>query len=517
MSLMARHIGQILFMSVLCVLIFSISTSTASAKRSKGNPKYASIVMDADTGMILSQRYADKSLHPASLTKVMTLLLTFEALDRGLVKKSDRVRISNHAAKMVPSKLGLPAGSSIKVEDAIYILVTKSANDIAVALGEHIGGSESKFARLMTARARTIGMSKTNFRNASGLHHKYQVSSARDMAKMARYILQRYPHYYRYFSTKNFTYKGKKYRNHNRLMETYKGMDGFKTGYVNASGFNLVASAYRDGRRLIGVVFGGRSSKTRNSHMAEIMDVGFKKAGKVRIAHAKKPPTPRSKPLLNGGSDLAAIQQLVPKDMNGFTSLATLNSKTKIIAQKSIKPNYTKLTKALQSGAFGEMIGEGDFDPSISKRLETGLIAIAVHKGDYRPNPAPASAVEKSLRNMGHKVVSKMGEPRKQNQITSKSALPHLMHPKDIVGKWAVQIGAYNNRVATDEALNTAKKNLPPSLSKASPITVPLRTAGGMLFRARLGNLSQSEAKLACRYLKNCMTVAPISAQIKTR
>jgi D-alanyl-D-alanine carboxypeptidase len=510
-------------MTLLCILVFAIGASNADARRynkkSQGNLKYASIVMDADTGMILSQRYADKKLHPASLTKMMTLLLTFEALDRGLIRKADRVRISNHAAKMVPSKLGIPAGSSIKVEDAIYILVTKSANDIAVALAEHIGGSESKFARLMTARARTIGMNKTKFRNASGLHHKYQVSSARDMAKMARYILQRYPHYYRYFSTKSFTYKGKTYRNHNRLMESYKGMDGFKTGYVNASGFNLVASAYRNNRRLIGVVFGGRSSRTRNAHMAEIMDAGFKKAGRVRFASTEKPPRPRIKPLINNGNQMDGVKALPHQNMNGFTSLAALNSKTKIIAQKStnksIQPNYTALTKTLQTGAFGKMIGVGDFDPSISKRLETGLIAIAVHKGDYRPNPAPASAVEKSLRSMGHKIVSRIGEPKTKNSTNNMA--PTLPHPKDIVGKWSVQIGAFNSRVTTDEAINKAKKKLPPSLRKASPMAVPLRTASGLIFRARLGNLSQSEARLACRYLDDCMTVAPLSKKITTR
>ncbi|HOO82389.1 MAG TPA: D-alanyl-D-alanine carboxypeptidase family protein, partial [Alphaproteobacteria bacterium] len=166
----------------------------------KGNPKYASIVMDADTGLILHQRYANKSLHPASLTKVMTLLLTFEALEQGRISLNDRVRISNHAANMVPSKLGLSPGSSIRVKDAIYALVTKSANDVAVALAEHLAGSERNFAQRMTLKAHDIGMTRTTFVNASGLHDERQVSTARDMAKMARYVIQVYPEYYRYFS-----------------------------------------------------------------------------------------------------------------------------------------------------------------------------------------------------------------------------------------------------------------------------------------------------------------------------
>jgi D-alanyl-D-alanine carboxypeptidase len=356
-------------------------------------------------------------------------------------------------------------------------------------------------------------MTKTRFRNASGLHDKYQVSTARDMGKLARYILQRYPHYYRYFSTKSFTYRGKTYRNHNRLMSSYKGMDGFKTGYINASGFNLVASAYRDGRRLIGVVFGGRSSKTRNAHMAEIMDNGFKKATKIRVALAKTPPKPPQKPGLVEPSQLASASQ----PQANYTSLAALNERN-----SNVQPNYTELTKALQEGAFGELAGQGDFDPSVSKRLETGLIAVSVHKGDYRPNPEPATQVEQSLRNMGHKVVSKIGTNTNASSISEgqshmKKAPSELIHPKDVVGKWSVQIGAFNSRVATDNVLRDAKKKLPPSLEKATPMTVPLRTAGGMIFRARLGSLSQAEATLACKYLKDCITVAPISTKVSAQ
>lgn len=500
---------RVTFTLLILLVALMVVPHNAQAKKSNSNNKYASLVMDADTGMILSQRYADKKLHPASLTKMMTLLLTFEALDRGVIKKSDRIRISNRAASMVPSKLGLPAGSSIKVEDAIYALVTKSANDVAVALAEHIGGSEYKFARLMTARARTIGMNQTVFKNASGLHDPAQVSSARDMAKMARYILKRHPHYYRYFSTKSFTYRGKTYGNHNRLLGNYKGMDGFKTGYVNASGFNLVASAYRDGRRLIGVVFGGRSSKTRNDHMAEIMDEGFKKAGKIRIALAAVPPKPKSKPLLNNNAQLASFTPEQPRS----NTLAALNN-------KDVQPNYTELTQALQEGAFGELAGQGDFDPSVTKRLETGLIAVAVHKGEYTPNPEPATEVEKSLRNMGHAVVSKMGS--KTNIKTEVANTSHMapskpLHPKEVVGKWSVQIGAFNSRVATDEALNKAKTKLPTDLAKANPMTVPLRTASGMIFRARLGGLSEEEAKQACNYLADCMTIAPLSTRISAQ
>ncbi|MCI5061089.1 MAG: D-alanyl-D-alanine carboxypeptidase [Alphaproteobacteria bacterium] len=508
-----------LFNIIMALIIFTALCfapfSTAQAKKSKGNPKYASIVMDADSGMILSQRYADKVLHPASLTKMMTLLLAFEALDRGAIQLNDRVRISSRAASMVPSKIGLPAGSSIKVKDAILALVTKSANDIAVALAEHLGGSEYKFANMMTARARTIGMSKTRFKNASGLHNKYQVSTARDMAKMARYILQRYPHYYKYFSTKSFTYRGKTYRNHNRLMSSYKGMDGFKTGYINASGFNLVASARRDGRRLIGVVFGGRTTKTRNAHMASILDAGFKKVKNVRIASVITPPKPEAKPVYG----LASMERKPAlTDSKAFTSLAALNTPTKIKTAKKVSPDYTALTKALQEGAFGELIGEGDFDPAVSKRFETGLIAIAVHKGEYRPNPAPATEVQKSLEKVKHAMVSKIGT-NAVTPTTKKTSTPAaLPHPKDVVGKWSVQIGAYTSRTKTDEALRQAARKLPKNHT-ISPVSVPLRTAQGMVFRARFVGFSEKEAKKACYALRSydCMIVAPLATKISQR
>ncbi|HRQ61086.1 MAG TPA: D-alanyl-D-alanine carboxypeptidase family protein, partial [Alphaproteobacteria bacterium] len=240
-------------------------------------PFYASIVVDSDTGVILHQANPDKKLHPASLTKVMTLLMLFEAIERGETSLNDSIKISKKAAAAVPSKLGLAPGSTIRVKDAILALVTKSANDIALAVAEHVGETEDRFAIAMTGRARELGMNNTTFRNASGLHDPGQISSARDMAIMARYVINRYPDYYRYFSTKNFSYKGQNYHNHNHLMKSYKGMDGMKTGFINASGFNLIGSAVRGNTRLIGVVFGGKSANSRNAHMKELLDAGFKK------------------------------------------------------------------------------------------------------------------------------------------------------------------------------------------------------------------------------------------------
>ena len=276
----------------LCALIFSICFQAMPAR---ANPLYASFVMDADTGVVLHDRYANKKLHPASLTKVMTLLMVFESLKKGKVRMGDDIYISHHAASMVPSKLGLAPGSRIKVRDAIQALATKSANDIAVAVAEHIGGSERNFARMMTLRARQLGMDRTLFMNASGLHHRKQVSTARDMALMARYVINTYPDYYTFYSRTSFEYGGKTYRNHNRLMNSYRGMDGMKTGYISASGFNLIASAVRNNRRIIGVVFGGKTSRSRNAHMARLLDDGFRRLPRVRTASVEIP-APDKKP-----------------------------------------------------------------------------------------------------------------------------------------------------------------------------------------------------------------------------
>lgn len=299
---------------VILMMFMTVLPSTAEAKkRPAGNPLYASIVVDSDTGVILHQANPDKKLHPASLTKVMTLLLLFDAMDAGKIRSNDFIKISRHAASASPSKLDLPAGSSIRVKDAILALVTKSANDIAIAVAEHVGGSEANFAKMMTARAHTLGMNNTIFRNASGLHNPGQVSTARDMAIMARYVINRYPDYYRFFSTKNFTYQGRTYANHNHLMKSYKGMDGMKTGFINPSGFNLVASAVRGNQRLIGVVFGGRSARSRDAHMKDLLDQAFRDVsrndpkiasakgtlGTVAMARTETPvsvPTPERKP-----------------------------------------------------------------------------------------------------------------------------------------------------------------------------------------------------------------------------
>jgi len=239
--------------------------------------KYAAFVMDADTGKVLYNTNADTRNYPASLTKMMTLFMLFEALENKKVTLDTKMRVSRRATWQPPSRLGLKRGSTIRVEDAIYALVTKSANDVATVVAEHLGGTEWEFAKEMTKKAKEIGMTRTTFRNASGLPNRRQMSTARDMAKLGNTLWKRFPQYYDYFKTQKWTYKGRTYGNHNKLMKKYDGMDGIKTGYIRASGFNLVSSVNRGGHRLIGVVFGGRTASHRNNVMARILDKSFTK------------------------------------------------------------------------------------------------------------------------------------------------------------------------------------------------------------------------------------------------
>ncbi|MEH6630934.1 MAG: D-alanyl-D-alanine carboxypeptidase [Halopseudomonas aestusnigri] len=297
--------------------------------------KYASLVLDVDTGEILYSRNADTRNYPASLTKMMTLYMAFEALEKGKLKMKQKLPVSRRAAGMAPSKLGLKYRSTITTQDVIMALVTKSANDAAVVMAEAIGGKEITFASMMTKRAHQLGMKRTTFRNASGLPNRGQLSTARDMATLAIALKRDFPQYYGLFSTKSYTYKNRSYRNHNKLLASYQGTDGVKTGYTNASGFNLVASVVRNNRRLIGVVFGGKTGRSRDRHMKEILDKSFKRVGVTRVAKlpaipkrnplrdsvmVKATPLPKSRPILS-----ASINTSLPGQISAVQPVTSVN------------------------------------------------------------------------------------------------------------------------------------------------------------------------------------------------
>ena len=293
------------------VLVLAMFFLLAFAPAVHANPKYASIVLDMDSGTVLHSSRADKKLYPASLTKMMTLYMTFEAIRAGKLSLDQHVTISREAAKQPPSKIGLKAGKSITIRDAIQAAATKSANDAAVVLAEAVGGSVKNFALMATARAQSLGMSRTTFKNPHGLTQRGQLSTARDMGLLGRRLFLDFPEHYHVFERKKFKYGKRTYRATNKLLGKYRGADGIKTGYTNASGFNLVASAEQDGKRIVGVVFGGRSSARRNNHMRKLLDKGFKiapqRTGLEVADYYLESPMPRLSPNRGGQAPVALV------------------------------------------------------------------------------------------------------------------------------------------------------------------------------------------------------------------
>lgn len=273
----------------LCISVVSIDSADA-------NPRYASIVIEESSGRVLYSRNADKQLYPASLTKIMTLYLLFEALQNRQVTLDTRMKVSRVAASRSPSKLYLKPGQTITVKNAILALVTKSANDVATVVSEHLGGTERAFAKKMTRKAKALGMKRTVFKNASGLPNRAQLSTARDMARLGVAIRRDFPHYFKYFKRTSFNWQGRKFRNHNKLLTQFSGTDGIKTGYINASGFNLVATTERNGVRLVGVVFGGRTGKSRDKHMINLLSRQFKRVKPIQVKSTPLPAAPLSRP-----------------------------------------------------------------------------------------------------------------------------------------------------------------------------------------------------------------------------
>ncbi len=320
---------------------------------------YAAIVVDAETGQVLHAENPDERSYPASLTKVMTLFLLFDALEQGKLRLDSKLSVSSHAAAQAPSKLGLKPGTSIEVEDAVMALVTKSANDVAVVVAEALAGSEDAFAAAMTRKARALGMDDTTYRNASGLPDSGQVSTVRDQAKLGRALVKQHADYYHYFSTRQFKWRGSPITTHNRLMLRYQGADGIKTGYINASGFNLLASAKRDGRRIVGVVFGGNTASWRDERMVSLLDKGF--------ARVKGFPDIRS----------AALDD---KDRAQLDALVASAKDVKVPGKDSIQ---------VASRANDEMRGSGDSDPA------SWAIQVGAFKDKKPAHRAAATAAKK--------------------------------------------------------------------------------------------------------------------------
>ena len=436
----------------LCVLALSqvFAAETAHAR-------YASIVVDAETGEVLRSRNADIRRYPASLTKMMTLYMLFEAIDEGRLSLTSKFKVSKRAAGQPPSKLGLRAGSTIRVEDAIKALVVKSANDIAVVVAEALGGTEVEFARMMTRKAKALGMSRTAFRNASGLPNRKQRSTARDMSYLARALMRDFPHRYHYFDDQRFRYSGRSHRSPNRLLGSYRGMDGIKTGYIRASGFNLVASAERDGRRVIAVVFGGKTARSRNKHMANLLDLGFTriaerdaKRGRVRYAGIPRPPA---------GSGLAAP---APR----------------------FKP-ATIMVAAVEAPELAEGAASPPAEPIVTVEAMEAEVASGPPPSDLPPTkPGTETTVTAAA------VAPETPASPKAFRADSATARP-----------WGIQVGAYESVTGAEIAMRRASARAP-LLSDAIATLVPSTVGPGTLYRARFLGLYKSDAVRACRALR---------------
>lgn len=324
--------------------------------------KYAAMVVDARSGEVLYAKHADSPRYPASITKVMTLYLTFEALASGKLRLEDRVVFSPHAAAQAPTKLGVRAGDSISVSEAIQSMTTLSANDAAVAMAEKLGGTESRFAALMTLRAQELGMQNTHFVNANGLPDSRQLTTARDIAILSRAAMRDYPQYYGYFSQKSFTFRGRHINNHNHLLNSVPGVDGLKTGFTNASGYNIAISGVRDNRRLIVVVMGGPTTASRDQNAEDLLLTGFdvmRRRGmgeKITVAQNLFEPEPTG-PVIRGGVEQGDADQDGLK-IELASAPASRASRVEIVEPKHAKPaakdepKKSKSRWTVQVGAF---------------------------------------------------------------------------------------------------------------------------------------------------------------------
>lgn len=339
----------------------SVLMSGAAAAR----PEFSALTVDARTGQVLFSDHADALRHPASLTKMMTLYVLFQDLKAGRISRSTMLHVSNRASAMAPTKLNLPAGSAISVDDAIKGLVTKSANDAAVTIAESLGGTESNFAARMTRVAHSIGMSHSTFNNASGLPNTSQYTTARDMATLGLRLMRDFPQYYPYFRTTAFQFHGRTIRTHNSLLQHFEGTDGIKTGYIADSGYNLVTSTKRDDKRLVGVVLGARSSVSRGQYMVSMLEENFAKAkdgntvaalvgssaGAINpIAEVAKPHSVNSKGLAQVAAD-AARNDAQPDEA---TTTASIRTAVPQVLQAKLEPddsNPTKLPFAVVSAS----------------------------------------------------------------------------------------------------------------------------------------------------------------------
>ena len=461
---------------VLFVVFCLVSGGGASARQAR-----AAMVIDAKTGAVLHAYRANEKRFPASLTKMMTLYLVFERLHQGRLSPKTQMQVSARAAAAQPSKLGLRVGDRIAVNVAIKALVTKSANDVAVTIAEHIAGSEVAFAKLMTKKARRLGMKRTTFKNASGLPNKKQVTSARDMLTLALRLSDDFPRYYRNFSLRSFTYRGRRYGSHNKLLKTFRGTDGIKTGYTRAAGFNLVASVRRDNKHVLGVVFGERSAAVRNKRLSRLLSKGLARASTRRTRKRSRPAGVLMARLRNG-------PRLVHK---GQTA-----GRRRVVARAPVnrKPHAYVRTRR-----------PAPWRPRRVERARPAPVPQSMPVLRPAQRPGAMTSLVKSV--LGGPNGSGRSPSTLQAQAVALAqpggyGIGRRRRPVTPGPSYQVQVGAYRRPQDATQQLSRVGRRAAGLLRAHDPVTQPVQTAHGLIYRARFTGFDASAAGRTCTRLR---------------
>ena len=477
-------LSKVIGICAISAAILSQSTVLASADSND-----AAFVIDANNGKVLYSKYADAQRYPASLTKMMTLYMLFEALESGRVSKKTDMKVSSYAAARPPTKLRLKPGSTIEVEEAILALVTLSANDAAVVIAEHLAGSESKFASLMTAKARQLGMSHTTFRNANGLPNSGQVTTARDMATLGIALREHFPREFSYFKTTSFNFRGRTIRGHNRLLGRIQGVDGIKTGYINASGYNLVSSLLRDDKKLVGVVMGGRTGAARDKEMAGLLTkylavASTRSRGQLIAART-------TEPRVTVASAAPTFSYVPPSSVPLPRMRETINER--IAEAYGADADAAHAIARIAASPAQPIVGRAALRAALSapRPMRSSPVNALAPSGPVPPGAIPGG---------------RDFDPMTTGTILARAASPQT-------SPWVVQIAAMPEKSRALEMLAEAKARSGSALSDAQPFTESVASGSQTLHRARFaGFQSRNDANKACEALKrasyNCYTVA---------
>ena len=455
------------------------------------------MVVDANSGRVLYANAENELRHPASITKVMTLYLLFEQLEKGRMRLGDEIPVSAHAASMAPSKLGLRPGATIAVEDAIKAVVTKSANDIAVAIAEALGSSEDHFAEMMTAKAHMLGMGRTHYANASGLPDDEQVTTARDLTILGRAIQERFPRYYAYFSTHQFSYRGSSMANHNHLLGRVEGMDGIKTGYTRASGFNLLTSVKRGNRRIVSVVLGGTSASGRDRIMANLIEDHLEFASPHKTASVSETASSdRSESVAE-----APAPRPEPRPVPAVTASAPIPAPPAPVAVEKPRPAViANATRAPDDHTGSIPQKKQELDGSTRQVSAATATPSTTTPGGMRWVAGPAAKV----------ITARPTEkPQQETRVARVEPAPAKVEPAKAEPRRPVaahtgimiQIGATDEMDKANDLLSRARGRAT-SLSGATSFTEKVQKGSETLYRARFAGLSENQAESACKTLK---------------